>query len=646
MAPTRVRIAGGLALVLIAALFLAVNLIVQVGGAGLRLDLTERQLYTLSPGTRAVLDKLDEPVTLRLFYSATLSNQFPAIKTFAGRVTELLDAFRRASDGKLRVEIIDPISYTVTEDEAVAAGIQGNDTPSGESFYFGLVGTGPIGGREVMPVITPERESFLEYDFARMIVSLTAERKPVLGVISSLPLDVGFGGPMAALRGQSHPFAVYSQLSELYDVRQMAPDFVEIGSHVDLLLIAHPPRLGPQQLYALDQFVMGGGKAVVILDPNAEVAMQGAQRGAPPPQTASDLGPLAAAWGFEVDPEKVVGDGDLATKVTVAGNRRPMDYLVWLRAGKAQMNAADIVTGDLNQVMFATAGAIEKLDGATTTVEPLIETTANAGTFNPVAVRMTGNPEDLAKLFKPEDRRFILAARITGPARTAFPDGPPQVEEKDQPNPPKPGEVPAFGARERPQVKDANLNLIVIADADVLDDRLWLQDGGPGAGRQQRVPIADNGNLIVNAVENLAGSTDLIAIRGRGPASRPFTVVADMKKAAEQKFLTRSQELQAKLQATEARIQDLRGGGAASGAPNGAIVSAETEKALADARAEVASTRRQLRDVQRSLDVDIERLEANLRFINMGLVPLVVALVALALSLTRQRRRRARRGVN
>lgn len=642
MAPNRVRLAGGLALALIAALFLVVNLIAQVGGGGMRLDLTERQLYTLAPGTRAILGKLDEPVTFRLFYSATLSNQFPAIKTFAGRVTELLDAFHRASGGKVRVEIIDPISYTTTEDEAVAAGIQGNDTPSGESFYFGLVGTGPIGGREVIPVITPDRESFLEYDFARMIVSLTAEAKPVLGVISSLPLDTGFGGPMAALRGQSFPFAVYSQLAELYDVRQMAPDFVEIGSHIDLLLIAHPQRLSAQQHYAIDQYVLGGGKAVVILDPNAEVAMQGARQGAPPPQTVSTLDPLAAAWGFKIDPEKVVGDGDLATKVTVAGNRRPMDYLVWIRAGKAQMNAADIVSGDLSQVMFATPGAIEKLDGATTTIEPLITTTANAGTFSPITVRMTGNPDDLAKQFKPEGHPFTLAARVSGQARTAFPDGPPQVGETEQPNPTKPGEAPAFGARERAQVKEGPVNLIVIADADVLDDRLWVEANGQGAQRQL-VPVADNGNLIVNAVENLAGSSDLIGIRGRGPASRPFTVIADLKKAAEQKFLARSQELQAKLQATEAKIQELRAGG---GRQAGAIVSAETEKALADARAEVAATRRQIRDVQRSLDLDIDRLEANLRFVNIGFVPLLVAAFALALSLVRQRRRRARRGVN
>lgn len=641
MAPTRVRIAGGLALALIAALFLAVNLIAQVGFSGYRLDLTENKLYTLSDGTRAILDKLDEPVTLRLYHSATLANQFPSIKTFAGRVTELLDAFRRAGNGNIRIEIIDPIPYTTAEDEAVAAGIRGNDTPSGEAFYFGLVGTGPIGGREVMPVITPDRESFLEYDLAKMIVSLTAEHKPVLGVISALPLDVGFGGAMAAMRGQSHPFAVYSQLSELYDVRMMSPDFVEIGAHIDMLLIAHPPKLKPQQLYAIDQFVLAGGRAVVLVDPNAEVVSQGARPGGPPPQLASDLDTLLAAWGVKVAPDQVIGDAQLATKVTVAGSRRPLDYLVWLRAAKANFNPDDIVTASLSQVLFATSGAIGTLDGATTTVTPLITTSTEAGVFNPVAVRVTGNPEDLARMFKPEGHAFTLAARITGPAPTAFPEGPPQVTGEEAPNPTPEGATPAFGAGDRPQLKESAtpVNVVVVADVDVLDDRLWVQEVGQGAERSL-VPVADNGNFIVNAVENLAGSADLIAIRGRGPASRPFTVVNDLKRAAEQKFMARSEELQAKLDATQARIVELRRSG---GAGNGAIVSAETERALADARAEVAATRRELREVQRNLNVDIETLESRLRFINIGLVPLLVAGIAVVLSFARLRRRRARK---
>lgn len=644
MASRNVRIAGGAALALIAALFLAVNLIAQVGFPGWRLDLTENKLYTLSDGTRAILDKLDEPVTLRLYHSATLSNQFPAIKTFATRVTELLDSFRRAGHGKIRIEIIDPIPYTTAEDEAVAAGITGNDTPSGEAFYFGLVGTGPIGGREVIPVITPDRENFLEYDLAKLVVSLTAEKKPVLGVISALPLDVGFGGPMAAMRGQSHPFAVYSQLAELYDVRMMSPDFVEIGAHIDMLLIAQPPKLKPQQLYAIDQFMLAGGKAVVLIDPNAEVAAQGPPQGGPP-QMSSDLDPLLAAWGVKIDPQQVIGDAEMATKVTVPGSRRPLDYLVWMRATRERMNADDIVTASLSQVLFATPGHIQTLEGATTTVEPLIATSTSAGIFDPITVRTTGNPEDLARIFKPEDKSFVLAARVTGNTATAFPDGPPKTEGTGAPNPTAPGATPAFGAAERSPLKQSSapLNLVLIADADVIDDRLWVQENGQGAQRTL-VPLADNGNLIVNAVENLTGSSDLIAIRGRSPASRPFVVINDLKHAAEQKFMARSQELQAKLQATEARIAELRN--SRQGGSNGAIVSAETEKALADARAEVAATRRELRDVQRNLEVDINNLQGNLRLINIGLVPLAVAAVAFLLSLVRLRRRRLRRGVN
>lgn len=643
MGATRVRIAGGAALALIAVLFLVINLIAQVGLSGARADLTENSLYTLSDGTRSVLGKLDEPVTLRLFYSATLANQFPAFKAFSARVTDLLDAFRRAGNGNVRIEIIDPAPFTDTEDEAAAAGIQGNETPSGESFYFGIVGTGPIGGREVMPVITPDRESFLEYDLAKMITSLTAEGKPVLGVISALPMDVGFGGAMAALRGQSHPFAVYAQLSELYDVRMMAPDFVEIGAHVNMLLIVHPPKLNPQQLYAIDQFVLAGGRAVVMVDPNAEVAMQGAAQGGPPPQMTSDLGPLLGAWGVTVDHTRVIGDRRLATKVTIPGSRRPVDYVVWLRVPKAQMNPQDVVTASLDQVLLATPGSIVPVDGATTTIEPLITTTQDAMAIDPMILRVTGNPEDLLRMFEPAGKSFVLAARVTGPAKTAFPDGAPAVPEEQSPNPTREGETPAFGTRERAALKESTtpVNLVIIADADIVDDRLWIEESNAG-GRRQILPRADNGNLIVNAVENLAGSSDLIAIRSRGAISRPFDVIEGLKRAAEEKFMARSQELQAKLQATEARIQELRN---ARGGAGGVIVSAETEQALADARAEVASTRRELRDVQRNLEVDIDTLENRLRFINIAAMAIVVAVVAFFISLTRLRRRRARRGV-
>jgi ABC-type uncharacterized transport system involved in gliding motility auxiliary subunit len=644
MGATRVRIAGGAALALIAILFLVVNLIAQVGLTGQRVDLTENRLYTLSGGTRAVLGKLDEPITLRLFYSATLANQFPAFKAFSGRVTDLLDAFKRAGHGNIRIQIIDPAPYTDTEDEAAAAGIQGNETPSGESFYFGLVGSGPIGGREVMPVITPDREPFLEYDLAKMIVALTAEKKPVLAVISTLPLDVGFGGAMAALRGQSHPFTVYSQLAELYDVRMMASDFVEVGAHVDMLLIVHPPKLNPQQLYAIDQFVLAGGRAVVMVDPNAEVAAQTAAQGAPPPQMASSLEPLFVAWGITVDTSKVIGDRRLATKVTIPGSRRPVDYVVWLRETRAQMNHDDVVTASLEQVLVATPGSIVAVEGATTTLEPLISTTEDAMAFDPIMLRVTGDPQDLLRGFEPTGKPFTLAARVTGPVKTAFPDGAPKVTEEQSPNPTKEGDTPAFGAKERAALKEsaAPINVVVFADVDIIDDRLWVEEIGQGAQRQV-VPRADNGNLIVNAVENLAGSSDLIAIRSRGAASRPFEVIDGLKRAAEQKFLARSQELQAKLQATEARIQELRS--ARPGGAGGAIVSAETEKALAEARAEVVATRRELREVQRNLEVDIDTLESRLRFVNIAAMAIVVAIVAFFISLVRLRRRRARRGV-
>lgn len=641
------RIYGVGALAVIAVLFILVNLVANLTLSGVKVDLTERHLFTLAKGTRTTLAKLDEPVTFRLFYSVSLANRFPAVRSFGNRITDLLDSFKDASGGKLRVEIVDPVPFSDAEDEAVAAGVRGTDTGGGDRFYLGLVASGPLGGREVIPAITGDREALLEYDLAKLVVSLTAERKPKLGVISSLPMDTGPGGPIMAMQGRSRPYAIYSQLKSSFDVQMLVGDFYEIPADFDLLLIADPNPLKPQQLYAIDQFVLAGKRAIVLVDPFAELASQMDPTTGEPAQFGaleSDLDPLFARWGIKLEPGKVAADQDFATRVAMPGegNRQPLSYVVWLQIPKDGMNRDDAITGALDQVLMASSGVLRPLDGRSTTVEPLIQTSVNAALLPVDVVRDARDPRSLAAGFVSGNRKLTLAVRITGPVASLFPDGPPKPAVGDKVPPPVvAGAAPPYGTKERAHLAKSGgpINVVVFADTDVLDERLWAEVQNMG-GQQVITARADNGNLLLNSAENLAGSDALIDIRSRGEVGRPFLVIEELQRAAEAKFLARQEALESQLSETEARLTALSGG--ALGA-DGAALDAQQKEAIAEAQAQISATRKELREVQRNLRLDIDQLERAIRLINIAMVPIGVAVIALFVAAWRRHRRARRR---
>jgi ABC-type uncharacterized transport system involved in gliding motility auxiliary subunit len=416
----------------------------------------------------------------------------------------------------------------------------------------------------------------------------------------------------------------------------------EIDDKVATLILAHPKDLSPQVQYAIDQYVLKGGRLIVFADPYSETmsAMPNPMTGRPMPggDQSSLLPELFKAWGIEVVPGKFVADLALAQRVQTgrSGPAAVVDYVPWLAIPGERLNRDDIVTAELTQLNAASMGSIRKLDGATTTVTPLITSSNQAMLMDTTDLEGDPNPQALAEKFKPTGETYMLAARISGAVKSAFPNGAPAPAEKKDGD--KPAAAPAVHVAESAKP----INVLLVADADLLDDRFWVRSQQM-MGQNMYVPIAANADLLVNAIDNMSGSGDMIGLRSRGRSQRPFEVVDNMRRQAEQQFLARQKQLEQKLETTQKQLADLQ---SKAQDQSNALLSAEQEAAMTTFRDDLLSTRRELRGVQRELNRDIESLQVLVKFINIGLMPLLAALVAVGLAIVwRQRRiRRALEG--
>jgi ABC-type uncharacterized transport system involved in gliding motility auxiliary subunit len=363
MKPLSHRIFALSAIALAVVLFVAINIVANQWLGTARLDLTQNGLYTVSPGTEATLAKLPEPVTLRFYFSRKPAAGYAQIVAYAGRVRDLLQEYAALAHGKIILEEIDPAPFTPAEDEAVAQGLTGAPTQEGDSVYFGLVGTNTLAGHEVIPFIDQSREEYLEYDLTSMIYKLSQPAKPKLGVLSALPLEVGAGGLQAALAGNAQPYAIYQQLRDNYDVQMLDPMTTDrIPADVGTLLVVHPANFTTSVQYAIDQFVLKGGHAIVFVDPLSESSVQqGPGQQDQGDKSSSTLGPVLTAWGIDFDPSKVIGDADLAQAVQVngpGGQPRVIDYVAWMRMTPANFDHSDPITSNLQVLNIARSNSI------------------------------------------------------------------------------------------------------------------------------------------------------------------------------------------------------------------------------------------------------------------------------------------------
>jgi|TARA_B110000238_G_scaffold32685_1_gene33495 ABC-type uncharacterized transport system involved in gliding motility auxiliary subunit len=617
-----------------------------------RIDLTEDDLYSLSPGTKNIVANLQGPLEIMFFYSESATEDTPQIRTYANRVQELLREIVIASNNRISLSVIDPQPFSEEEDLATQFGIQAVPISQGApGIYFGLVVAQPEGrennpqGRaaETLPLIRPELEQFLEYEFMKLITKVNEPDLQVVGLLTELDIDGGFD-PVAGQATQQ--WMIMDIIRQLYAVQRIDKSAGEIDEEIDILMIVHPQGLSEQMLYAIDQFVMGGGKTMVFLDPNADSMVSRTQQGnLIPAGMSSELPGLLEAWGIEFPGDKVLTDNELALRVSMGQGQRPIAHLGMLGAQRNFLTQSDSVTSRLETINMSSPGVIRQAAGASTRFEALIVSSSDSMLMDARLLEDVTDPSILFDEFVSADISHTIAARISGVIKTAFPDGRPidpvevTDEEVDEPD----SEITdAVVAEEEPVPEHLNssnseVNILVFADTDMLSDRMWVQVGQFMGQRIPR-PFSNNGDMVINALDNLSGGADLSSIRGRGTYSRPFTRVIQLQRQADDRLRVEEAELLDRLAEAEASLAELNQD------ENGELVGQVTPQIQAEVdrfNEQMLETRRSLRDVQYQLTEDIEQLGANLKLINTALIPVLLSLLALLLSYLRAQRRKS-----
>jgi ABC-type uncharacterized transport system involved in gliding motility auxiliary subunit len=616
------------ALVLLAIAFVVVVLVSSRWRMG-RVDLTSDKLYTLTPGTVHIVEGMHAPLRLTLYFSSHATRDLPQLRSYEQRVAEMLQEMVARAHGHLRLQIVDPVPYSDDEASAEGYGLSTiNGGTNGERVFFGLVGStlpssadGDGDGEErlpknvqAIPLFDPSRETFLEYDIAKLLYELDQPSKPHIGVISSLPVQ---GNPVIG----EEPWTVMRQLAQQFDVKTLEPTKLKrIDGDIKALLLIHPKHLPADALYAVDQYVLNGGHLVVFVDPVAEMDNTPfVDSNGVTDDHNSNLSRLFTAWGVQYDPQKVVLDRSRALRIELADNSSTM-HPAMLGLGQQELNHDDVTTASLQRINVSSVGYLDLAPGTASRLTPLIQSTTDAEVVSSQRVRESiNNPAGLLDNYKPDNTHYVIAARVRGQFPSAFP------ERSNEP-----GHL--TGA-------NGNAEVILVADTDLLSDRLWVSYAQSLLGQPQLSAIANNGDLITNIADNLSGSSALLSIHGRVSSQRPFTRVLALQSAADQKFLAKMQELQRELAVTRTRLSELQ---PSKTAGRGDATTPEQRAEIEQFLQRQLAINKELRDVQHQFNAEIDALGLRLKFINIVLIPALVTLVGLLYGWRRSRRSRRR----
>ncbi|MEM9572437.1 MAG: Gldg family protein [Pseudomonadota bacterium] len=629
MSPRRYLI---FASVLLIAIFGAGNLIVQSWAAGARADFTENNLFTLSDGTRSTLDELAEPIDLTFVYTRSVGQEFPAVRAYAVRVRELLEAYATLGGANIRLREIDPAPFSEAEDEALASGLVAVDTNGGDPLYFGLIGRNAVDDERVIPFLAPEQESSLEYDITRMLARLDRPEPARIGLLSTLP-------GMTALTDEAG-YAIRREMGKTFTVELLDEAFIDLPAELDVLMLAHPPELTDWQLWQIDQFILRKGRALILLDPAAKTAQGSGPFNMTNRQIRSDLDRFAAVWGVRLD-DDAIADTQTALSIEAdAGEGRTtvLQHPLFLSVPPALMSRVNIVTADLSRtVNLGAPGRLILNDGAPGQREVLMQTGVAPSNIPADRAALDLSAGDTVALYEATDTGPApLAVRVSGPLISAFPEGAPVADIPDD---------PIYAELARAAIEEAlphtassavDADIIIISDADMLDDGLHL-DLSSG------VAFADNITFILNALDSLSGGSELMSLRARAPGRRPMTTVDEMREAAQSRFFSEQARLEGRLATSQQRLEELQSIGATGGFFDG-DVSAELNEAereeLARLRDDIVTTRGRLRQIERDFRRDIDRLELRLRLFTILGGPVLIGLFGIAIFVRNRRRAR------
>jgi ABC-type uncharacterized transport system involved in gliding motility auxiliary subunit len=575
---------------------------------GARIDVTEEKLYTVSPGVNAIAASLPEPVRLEFYWTREQGADLPTVRAYAQRVQEFLEEIAASSGGKLELRVIDPEPFSETEDMARAAGITPRTLDAtGRVLMFGLAIRSATDKIESIPFLDPSQEAFLEYEIARRILSVGRDRKSIIAMLSTIPEERAFDPRDPTARpGKS---ALFSQLDLLYDVRRVDRANPVIPPDASALLVIQPRELGDAALRAIDAWAVEGKPLIVFADPwcEADPEARKLDYGSTGAGTTYDLGPLLAQWGVEIDKQNAVADLGFSTRImyrTQGGQTMEMSHPAWLSMRKEAFSADDPVTSPISQMNLKGTGAIGTIPGRKTEVSTLISSTKDVQMIQTLKLGFFGEVDRLVRDFKSLGVPVAIGVRIGGEIESAYPA--------------------TDGTRSK-----GRANIILIADADMLDDMTWLQID-PQTGEYRT--IADNGLFVFNALEQATGDTKLSSLKSRGRYQRPFDRVEQLRKDAESRYLVQEQELQDQIKKSEMRINELQrergGAGAGVDATGVLVLTPEQTAELSKLETTQIDARRKLREVQRSLRADIEKTGTMLMVLNVVIWPLVVACIA------------------
>lgn len=611
----------------VAAMFLLLaGIYVLTTMASARVDMTEEKVYTLSEGTKAILEKLDTPVTIRFY--VTQSKEMPVhLKTYAQRVENLLKEYNKYGGGNIRIKKYNPTPLSDAEDSARLDGVIGQPGPSGERIYLGLAVT-MLDSKEALPFLDPGRERLLEYDISRAISNVMTPEKPVLGIMSGLPV-FGQMNPMMMMQGggRQDPWIFVQELQRDFDVREIQTTAESIDPEVDLLVVVHPKNLSDATLYALDQFVMRGGSLVAFVDPLSMVDAQSAP-GNNPLQGAmnagSSLEKLTTAWGLEYDPGKVVADLLYMTKITRQG--QPQDAPAVLSLTGQAVNTNEVVTSQLGSLLLPFAGTFTgtPAEGLTQTV--LLHSSEKSQLVEKFIAQFSG--DQILRDFAASGKKYPLALRLTGTFKTAFPEGKPVSGTNTTAD----ASAPAH------QAESKGGSVVLVADTDMLFDHFAAQVQN-FLGRRIIFPKNANLTFVQNVVEQMGGDENLIAIRSRATMNRPLTRVREMELAAQERFRSKIQELQQSQEEMQARLNELQ---QVKQAGQQFILSPEQQEEIENFREKQAQVSQELNQVEKELMREVKSLENRLKWLNIAGMPLLVTVAGLGLALVKRKKTAAK----